>query len=154
MEHDLEFDQAHSILAVLPSDIFVFDPVEMFIRINWLSRIGCNVAISVLWDTHIEGEVALSTGAFCEYLRAAGLMVDQVLDGPSDVSFFSPNDAETIPEFCFTSRVASRMSDRYPLPYYHGHYSEAKLIRGGNLDSLINLPDIGTTIPGSANDLR
>lgn len=152
MKHAQEFSEADSILAILPCDIFIFDPVEIFVRINWLSRLGCNVAISVLWDTQVEGDVALSTSAFCEYLRAAGLIVDQVLDGLSDVSFSSPTNAEAIPEYCFRSRVASRMSDRYPQPYYRGYYSEAKLIRSHNLGDLINQPDIDTTISGTVND--
>ena len=144
MTHVAGFSQANSILAILPGDIFVFDPVEIFLRINWLSKLGSNIVTSILWTTITESEMDLSTKAFREYLRAAGFIVERTLDGTTDISFHSQHCESTCSEFCFKSRMASRMSDRYPRPFYRGYYSEAKLVQSDNLSDLINRHEVDT----------
>lgn len=147
ISHAQPFARARSVLAIFPMDIFVFDPVEMFIRLNWLSEIGSHVVVNMLLDSYKGAEVELSRAAVCEYMMAAGIRVDKSIDAASDISFCYEAEPNFRQEWCFRGKVASRMSDRYPRPYYNGQYSVAKLVKEDNLPSLVNLPETSVSRP-------
>jgi len=120
------FRRYSNVIALLPAEIFLGDPVAVLSKLNFICSLGGHLVIGALWDEWKEPRVPFMPEDFHQYCLAAGISVHKTVVEVSEASLAGDFDYPYQEEWYIQGEVTSGVIDRFPRHQYPGSYSVAE----------------------------